>query len=558
MFFKYLQQKSKLFYFSIGSLSIVNSIFYSGILLLINSSISHTQLPYIKNNAWIYFIGLVIGSFWSNYVFQSYMTRLTNNILLEFELSILDKLRFAPYQSFEKIGAQKIYSAIGDSRLLGQVPESMANVLNAVVVLVCGIAYMFYVSILGGIVILSMMVLLLVIYLVRNVSVEKDMNIIRDLQEKYHEHLRDLLLGFKDIKMSVKRNENIFWKYLNKNREDSKRLGIKTTLRYMRNELVGTHSWYIIIGIILFLMPVLVHLSYSETAAFVITILYLMGPVATLIINVPLYTRVKIALERVDKLNKEIDEFSGEKNGFGEVKDKLEPFLNIRFENVVFEYLDSNKLTSFKLGPINLEINKGEIIFVTGGNGSGKSTFINLFTGLYRPTEGQIYLNGSLITENRYSFYSNQISAIFTDYFLFKYNYNDFDCSNDNELLMEFIELMKMSNILTLDDQTGTFDINALSKGQQKRLALIYSFLEERPILVLDEWAAEQDPEFRLYFYKLILPFLKRMGKTILAVTHDDIYFDCSDRVIKFFIGNILEDSYKTITTSKTMVYEQY
>src|SRR5262245_43526023 len=72
----------------------------------------------------------------------------------------------------------------------------------------------------------------------------------------------------------------------------------------------------------------------------------------------------------------------------------------------------------------------------------------------------------------------------------------------------------------------GEFRTVDLSSGQRKRLALVVSLLEKRPILLLDEWAADQDPEFRRKFYYDLLPELNRAGVTVVAVTHDDRYLD--------------------------------
>jgi len=67
------------------------------------------------------------------------------------------------------------------------------------------------------------------------------------------------------------------------------------------------------------------------------------------------------------------------------------------------------------------------------------------------------------------------------------------------------------------------------------------AYLEDRPIYVFDEWAADQDPAFRKFFYLQLLPELKRRGKTVVAITHDDRYFATADRIIKLDEGKVLE-----------------
>jgi putative ATP-binding cassette transporter len=88
----------------------------------------------------------------------------------------------------------------------------------------------------------------------------------------------------------------------------------------------------------------------------------------------------------------------------------------------------------------------------------------------------------------------------------------------------------------------GKFDTLELSGGQKKRLALVVSLLEKRPVCVFDEVGADQDPAFRRKFYKEILPTLLQEGKTIVVVTHDDKYFDVADRLLKMDEGRFVTD----------------
>ena len=88
----------------------------------------------------------------------------------------------------------------------------------------------------------------------------------------------------------------------------------------------------------------------------------------------------------------------------------------------------------------------------------------------------------------------------------------------------------------------NTFANINLSTGQRKRLAYIMALLEDKQIYVFDEWAADQDPEFRKKFYNRFLNDMRLMGKTVIAVSHDDRYFDTADRIIKMEEGKIVQD----------------
>jgi ABC-type siderophore export system fused ATPase/permease subunit len=98
-----------------------------------------------------------------------------------------------------------------------------------------------------------------------------------------------------------------------------------------------------------------------------------------------------------------------------------------------------------------------------------------------------------------------------------------------------------LNGVLKVHAAENRVDTN-LSRGQQKRVALLLALLEEKPFIVLDEWAAEQDTLNKESFYTEWLELVRQMGKTIVIVTHDDDYFNCADRVIKFKSGTIANE----------------
>jgi putative ATP-binding cassette transporter len=216
-----------------------------------------------------------------------------------------------------------------------------------------------------------------------------------------------------------------------------------------------------------------------------------------------------------------------------------------RFDKIVmrdirFRYVDRLSDVAFSIGPIDFDLEAGELVFITGGNGSGKSTFLRVLSGLYPPDSGDVTLDGVSITNRNRDAYRGLISAIFVDYHLFQrlYGVSDPDPAEIYRLLKEY----KLSEKTSLTD--GEFSTLELSSGQRKRLALIVSMLEKRPIMILDEWTADQDPEFRRKFYHQILPDLMRAGATVVVITHDDRYLDEMDvaaRRIRFDEGRIVE-----------------
>jgi putative ATP-binding cassette transporter len=208
--------------------------------------------------------------------------------------------------------------------------------------------------------------------------------------------------------------------------------------------------------------------------------------------------------------------------------------------NVVFRYTDKFSHGAFQIGPLDFSLRRGELVFITGGNGSGKSTFLRVLAGLYPPDAGEITLDGVPVNNGTRDAYRSLMSAIFFDYHLFHklYGQSDADSGEVHRWLRQF----------QLDDKTdvadGEFSTLDLSGGQRRRLALIVSLLEQRPVLLLDEWTAEQDPEFRRKFYVELLPQLMQAGATIVAITHDERYIaelNLPGRRIRMDEGRIVE-----------------
>jgi cyclic peptide transporter len=522
-------------------LGIANSALNSGMLAFINSGITGKPIPILPEYNWLLFILILAGSFMGSRLFQRQMIKMTNEIMYNFELGVIGKVRLTSLESFEKLGPERIYTAISDTRVLAQIPQVFVTFMNSAIMMICVIAYMFWLSPAGALGVIVMMVLLATFYLVRNKRIEKELNRARDMQNEYYKYLTDFLAGFKEVKMSSTRNDNLFNKYLKKVLFSAKEINVKTANQYIQNEMIGSYSWYVVMGLILFVMPQFLKFSPAQVASFMVTILFLIGPVAALIGVIPFYTRTKIAMERISRLDDEINSQLHIDILPADNKEKENDFESIQFDEVSYAYYDKEKTKLFELAPVTLRINKGEVIFVTGANGSGKSTFANLLTGLYKPESGTIYLNGNEVTDLNYTDYRDKMSVIFTNNYLFRENYDELDLSRENKTLSSFLSIFKLSSVVRFEDGNKKIDKN-LSKGEQKRLAMIYLLLENKDVIILDEWAAEQDPSFRAYFYKKLIPEFKRKGKTIIAITHDDAYYHCADRIIKFDYGHVAVD----------------
>jgi putative ATP-binding cassette transporter len=207
---------------------------------------------------------------------------------------------------------------------------------------------------------------------------------------------------------------------------------------------------------------------------------------------------------------------------------------------VTHAYYQEREDNNFTLGPINLVIEPGELIFLVGGNGSGKTTIAKLLTGLYSPDSGMLYLDQRPVTDENRNDYRQLFSAVFSDFYVFG-QLLGIDAATADARAHEYLTRLQLEHKVSIRE--GILSTTDLSQGQRKRLALLTAYLEDRPIYLFDEWAADQDPLFKEVFYLRLLPELKARGKTVIVITHDDRYYYVADRIIKLDYGKLVSDS---------------
>ncbi|HLN24466.1 MAG TPA: cyclic peptide export ABC transporter [Patescibacteria group bacterium] len=347
--------------------------------------------------------------------------------------------------------------------------------------------------------------------------------------------LNGLLKGFKEIRINQLKSNDLFKDF---STTSVKVQGVRTmVMQKFADTVVFIEMFFIILlGAVVFVLPALSQSFGGSVTKIVAAILFFFGPLATVIMMIPVFTQVNVTVDNLRRLEGELDDAlkSSAAHDNAPLVD-LSNFERIRFQSVDFTYLDPDGKPSFEVGPIDGEVRRGEILFLVGGNGSGKTTFMKLFTALYRPTRGAIFVDDLEIGPDSIQSYRNLFSAIFSDFHLFDKLYSLHDVAP--ERVEALLTLMGVADKTSLKD--GRFTNTHLSTGQRKRLALVLSYLEEKPIYIFDEVAADQDPHFRGYFYETLLPELKHHGKTVVVVSHDDRYFHVGDRVLQMDYGSL-------------------
>jgi putative ATP-binding cassette transporter len=359
--------------------------------------------------------------------------------------------------------------------------------------------------------------------------VYKHMATLRETEDKLYNDFQTVLEGRKELTLNRERAGHVFNNlYLPDAREYRHHIIRADTFH------LSAVNWSNImmlgaIGLVFWMANSLGWADTNVAATYSLTLLFLRTPLLSAIGALPTLLSAQVAFNK-------LKQFSLAPYQPDFPRPQLYPnWETLELRDVTFTYQDK----TFSVGPINLTLRRGELVFLIGGNGSGKSTLAMLLTGLYEPVSGEILLDGKPLAKEKPEDYRKLFSAVFTDVWLFDQLLGAEGQQADPALVDHWLQQLKMAHKLELKD--GKILDLKLSKGQKKRVALLLALAEERDILLLDEWAADQDPHFRREFYQVLLPLMQEMGKTIFAISHDDHYFIHADRLLEMRNGQLSE-----------------
>lgn len=455
-------------------------------------------------------------------------TKYTKTMVHNIRMRIVNKLKDVEYRSFEQIGEEDIFTIlIRDTHRISSGSNTFLNLFSSIVIVIVCLAYLFFIFPLGLLITVVMISLGFGIYLVKQKGINKELKEARELESVFFSQMKDFVSGFKELKLSNKKINDIFSNYIYKTSDTSKNLIIRSMTKYIDNNLLASIFLYSLIGIIIFLFPFLI-VDLTEVYSFLLVVIYILGPIKSIADSIPNIAMINIAINQVKKMEIDVMSLSNEEIITTNEYEKDTMVNNIVFKDVMFSY-ENEKEKNFELGPINLDIKRGKTYLICGENGAGKTTFLKLLVGLYKPKKGEISLNGRLLQLKDYQNYRELFSVIYSDYYLFKNLYGHDDSVSDD--INYLLSKMGIEDKVSIDNnKLSTLN---LSSGQKKRLALILSLVENKNIIVLDEWAAEQDPGFKRFFYEEIVPKMKSDGKTVILISHDEKYFNSLDTIIE-------------------------
>ncbi|MDB6143560.1 MAG: cyclic peptide transporter [Pseudomonas sp.] len=484
--------------------------------------------------ALLVFGSLLVLLFASGIVSQWLLVQIGHRLIYQLRLRLVNRLLGTALERIERLGAPRIYNALTKdvatvATAFKQLPISLYNGL----LLLTGLAYMAWLSLAFFALTLVVIGLGVGLDVVLGRKVKVLMQAVRQQDDQLTEQFEAAIQGRSELGLSRERRKLLYEQRVEPVALASLDASVRADTLWAVNLNWTTLLVFLLIGTLFFLGQGMGLLNQQVVVGYVLAIMFLRTPISMILDAIPAVIRGHVALQAIDALA------LGEQARFEQPAQVSEPFLELKLENVHYRYPGQNDEFAFKLGPMDLTICRGELVFIVGGNGSGKSTLAKLLTGLYTPSSGQISLNGKRVDTDGGEWHREHFGAIFSDFYLFADVLGEAGLRDGLEARVEHY-LKRLGLDHKVQFAHGKLSTTALSQGQRKRLALLLIMMEGREVLLLDEWAADQDPVFRHVFYNELLPELKAAGKTVIAITHDDRYFDVADRVYRLDYGRLV------------------
>jgi putative ATP-binding cassette transporter len=453
------------------------------------------------------------------------LIRLSQRMIFDVRMGLSRRILAVPLQHLEETGAHRLLAALTDD---------VANISNAVVnipvvcvslaVLIGCIAYVGYLSLHVLAVMLAAIAIGVIAYLIPMARANRRLRLARDVQNDLFQNFNGLTLGIKELKLHKPRADSFTDDVLEVSAADVRRHMTAGMTTYAAASSVGQALLFGALGLLIFNIDGGAQFRTEVLIGSVLVALYMMGPLEVVVNALPIFGRANIALTNVERLGLLLAGPPADARPLPSPQ-----WRKLELDRIQFRYRGEDGERGFNVGPISLELEPAQIVFVTGGNGAGKTTFAKLLTGLYKPSDGQVRLDGRVIDDSNRLAYMQNFAAVFFDFYLFD-RLLGIEPERMNDQAAFYLNELHLSHKVKIED--GHLSTTDLSQGQRKRLALLTAYLEDRSIYVFDEWAADQDPLFKDVFYRKLLPELRSRGKTIVVISHDDRYFDVADRLV--------------------------
>ena len=482
---------------------------------------------------------------------------LGQRVVLGLRLDLCRRVMAAPLREVEELGAARVFAALTEdvSAIVAAVSTLPLLFVQGTIVAGC-LVYLGWLSPVALAAVVAMLVVGIVTYQLpirRGTRYQRQQ---RELAEQLWRHFEALTGGVKELKLHGARRGALL-ALLDKTGVAVRHAAVRSATLFSAAAGWGQMVIFALVGGVAFGLPLLQAGVKPETlTGYALVLLYLMTPLELVLDTLPVMSRARVSLQKVESLGLSLDAVPGALPApapppAGDGWEALE------LVDVRHTYRREGEEGEFTLGPLSLTLRRGELVFVVGGNGSGKTTLAKLLTGLYAPAAGEVRLDGVAVTDQNRDAFMQHFSVVFSDFHLFD-TLLGLEAPGVDERAAHYLRRLQLAHKVAVDG--GALSTTSLSQGQRKRLALLTAYLEDRPIYLFDEWAADQDPVFKKLFYLELLPELRARGKTVVVISHDDHYYGVADRLLKLDEGRLEFDGdpealrYRLVTTHQAQL----
>ena len=528
----YLIQQSRKLLIAAALASVTSGVCSVLLLTQINAALTATSSAERVVLAWR-FAAFAVAAMLSQMVASVLFERLNQRAHADLRCFISARVIAADFRRLEEIGGPKVQSALSEhSTQVAEFFVSFPTILvNAIIVSGC-LTYMAWLSwqvFLAAVLVIGLGSLG---YHLAHLRAIRHLDVASKEQDRLFDHFRSLVEGAKELRLHAAKRRRFSDDVLGGSIETVRRERAYGMSVFLVSSAWGNFLIYGFIGLVLFVLVGDVPERGRIMTGFALVFVYMVAPLENLLLALPRANLAKVSGARIDEITQQLEHTESDA-----VSGPVQRLESLMLRGISHRYYHEGVDDLFTLGPVDLTFSAGQITYLVGGNGSGKTSLAKLLVGLYRPEQGTILINGEPVGDANRDRYRQTFSAIFSDFHLFEHMLDAASPELDAQgnTLLEKLHLQHKVQV-----RDGAFTTRALSQGQRKRLALVVAYLEDRPFLVFDEWAADQDPVFKEVFYRELLPELKAKGKAVLVISHDDRYFHLADRLIRMENGQVI------------------
>jgi putative ATP-binding cassette transporter len=517
-------------------MSVVSGACNASLIVLITRSLNSANGP-SREMIWE-FLGLCLMLPVTRFISEFLLIRLTATAITFLRIKLCQRILAAPLTLLEQHGSHRLVALLtSDAPTIANTLVDIPLLCMNITLLIGCLIYLGWLSWMLLIGLLVLMALGILSYQIPLVTALGYYSRARELTDALYNHFNAVVFGTKELKLHRERREAFLAQHL------------ETTAQAMLRQIVigntihsAANSWgqvlfFIVIGLAFFVLPNQTETDKYLLTGYTLTLLYMMTPLQVLLNILPSLSQADVAMQKIESLGLSLNAQPPDYDA--NQTEKKDSWKALELKRVTHTYKREGEESDFTLGPIDLTLRPGELVFLIGGNGSGKTTLAKILTGLYPPDAGEILLDGKSITHENRDNYRQLFSVVYFDFYLFQ-DLLGLEGPQIDETAREYLLKLQLDRMVKVE--SGTLSKTDLSQGQRKRLALLTAYLENRPIYLFDEWAADQDPLFREFFYFELLPELAAKGKTVIVISHDDRYYHLADRIIKLDYGKLQYD----------------